>query len=503
MMSFILLLARGRIQRVLRLMLFPALAFVPACANLHPGNFPLNPGETRIQHQLSERGYGMFLHFGINTFNQTEWSDGTLPVSSYNPTQLDPDSWVRVAKEAGFRHIVLVTKHHDGFCLWDSAATDYDVASSPVKTDVVVAVAKACHKYGVQLGLYYSLWDRHEPSYNDQDPKKYVAYMRTQLTELLTRYGPVCEIWFDGGWAKKRSDWDIPGLYQLIHQLQPDCAVTVNHTIGVRTNANKIGQPKDFAEGDVIRYWPVDFRTKDPNFVRSDDSKFYTFDGKLHYLPFEHTICLSDRWNWFQKKDVVPARPVDELEEIFYWATANHNALLINVPPDQTGRQRDNEVQAVLQLADRLGIRGGNQPLPARGPNLLERAGVNPANAQAAVDTSLETSWRAAETNATLEITPAQAITFDRLSLVETADMKDLGDGFSQERHYRVQHFTIEALTKAGWQQIYEGHGIGSTLSLKVSRLTATKLRITIQAATGPVGFDNIGAYDSKDYRKR
>jgi alpha-L-fucosidase len=463
----------------------------------------VHPSDSRVQQRLSERGYGMFLHFGINTFNQTEWSDGKLPVSSYHPTQLEPDSWVRVAKEAGFRHVVLVTKHHDGFCLWDSAVTDYDVASSPVRTDVVAAVAKACRKYGVELGLYYSLWDRHEPSHQDKDPEEYVAYMRAQLTELLSHYGPVCEVWFDGGWAKKREDWNIPSLYQLIHQLQPDCAVTVNHTIGIGTNASKFAQPANYAEGDVIRFWPVDFRTKDPNFARSDDPKFYTFAGERHYLPFEHTVCLSDRWNWFQKKNVMPARPMDELEEIFYWGTANRNALLINVPPDQTGRLRENEVQAILQLADRLGIRGGRKPLPKRGPNLLERAAINPTNALAAVDTSIETSWRADKVPAVLEITPAQPVTFDRLTLVETADMKDLGDGFSQERRYRVQRFTIEARTHTGWRQIDAGEKIGSALALKIPRTTADQLRITVQAATGPVGFDHIGAYDSKDYGQR
>jgi alpha-L-fucosidase len=138
-----------------------------------------------------KRGYGMFIHFGINTFNETEWSDGTLPVSSYNPTALDCDQWIKAAKEAGFRYVILVTKHHDGFCLWNSQYTAYDVASSPVTTDVVGAVARACKKYGIELGLYYSLWDRHEPTHNNPDPGVYVQYMKHQLTELLTNYGPV------------------------------------------------------------------------------------------------------------------------------------------------------------------------------------------------------------------------------------------------------------------------------------------------------------------------
>ncbi len=132
------------------------------------------------QRNQIKRGYGMFIHFGINTFNEIEWSKGNLPASSYNPTNLDCDQWISTAKEAGFRYVILVTKHHDGFCLWDSKFTDYDVASSPVKTDIVAEVAKACKKYGIQLGLYYSLWDRHEPSYKNNND--YATYMKNQLT---------------------------------------------------------------------------------------------------------------------------------------------------------------------------------------------------------------------------------------------------------------------------------------------------------------------------------
>lgn len=130
-----------------------------------------------IQQQLQERGYGMFVHFGMNTFINQEWSEGVEPASTYNPTELDCDQWVRVARDAGFRYVLLVTKHHDGFCLWDSKYTDYDVASSPVKTDVVKEVSEACRKYGLKFAVYYSLWDRHEPSYKSKNFNKYVKYM--------------------------------------------------------------------------------------------------------------------------------------------------------------------------------------------------------------------------------------------------------------------------------------------------------------------------------------
>lgn len=143
------------------------------------------------------RKFGMFLHFGINTFNNTEWSDGKLPIESYRPTGIDADSWVKTAYAAGMNYVILITKHHDGFCLWDTHTTAYSVNYSPNKTDVVKAVSEACQKYGIKLGLYYSLWDRHKKCYKNDE--QYVQYMEKQLTELMDgRYGEVVELWFDG-----------------------------------------------------------------------------------------------------------------------------------------------------------------------------------------------------------------------------------------------------------------------------------------------------------------
>ena len=465
------------------------------------------------QREMIHRGYGMFIHFGLNTFNEVEWSDGKLPASSFNPTNLDCDQWIQTAKEAGFRHVILITKHHDGFCLWDSKFTDYDVASAPVKTDIVAEVAKACKKYGVKLGLYYSLWDRHEPTHADKDPAKYVAYMKNQLTELLTNYGDICELWFDGGWAKPDADWNIPEVYALIKKLQPGCQVSVNHTIalspanGAPAKAGKFKNPEDFAAGDKIRFWPVDFRTKDPNFVRADDPKEYTApDGQLHYLPFEHTICISDRFNWFQKKSVQPARTPDELEEMFYWCTANDNILVVNIPPDQTGRLRENEREAILTAADRLGIRGGTAPLPTAPIN--QAAGV-PAEADSvwgpnfdaakAVDGSLErTRWAAKDPVASLTLSPATPFHFDRIAIHEFSDKVELGDNFSTLRKYRVEAFTIDAYRDGTWTTIHTGTEIGAAKIIRFDhKLTAEKLRLSITQASKPASIHLITVSDS------
>jgi len=493
----------------MKIMQILALATVTHCTLLQgvsaaePPDVP-DPGQLA----LMERGYGMFIHFGINTFNEIEWSNGKLPASSYNPTALDVDQWIQTAREAGFRHVVLTTKHVDGFCLWDSNYTDYDVASSPVKTDIVAEVAKACKKYGVQLGIYYSLWDRHEPTHREKNSANYVTYVKNQLTELLTNYGPVCELWFDAAWEKADDDWRIPEVYDLIKKLQPDCQVTVNHTINIPgVEPRKAQLPEDMKLGDPIRYWPADFRTKDPNLVRADDPKQYARpDGTLHYLPFEHTICISDRWNWFQKRDILPARSPDELEELFYWCTSNGNALLVNLPPDQTGRIRENEREAIFKTADLLGIRGGNTPLP--NPFVNQAAGVaieadsilgDEYSADKAVDGSLErTRWAAKNNVATLTLSPSKPFVFDRIAIHEYAEMIDLGDMFSFLRKFRVKAFTIEALEDGAWRTIHEGTEIGASRVLRFpSKISAEKLRLNITEAGAPPSIYLITVSDS------
>jgi alpha-L-fucosidase len=302
---------------------------------------PISPSDkpNKTQQLLIDRGYGMFIHFGVNTFTDQEWSDGKILVEKYNPTKLDCDQWVRVARDAGFRYVLLTTKHHDGFCLWNSKFTDYDVASSPVKTDVVAEVSKACKKYGLKFAVYYSLWDRHEPLHNDPDPQKYVQYMKNQLTELLTNYGEVVELWFDGGWAKKQNDWGLDQLYTLVKRLQPNCAVGVNHTIVYEEGQRKFVIPDDMITDNkyYFQYFPGDFRLWDPQIAHLADKKQYLHNGQSYYMPFEHTICISKPWSWFQKSKPVPARSLDELEELFYWCTANQNALVIDIPPGPSG----------------------------------------------------------------------------------------------------------------------------------------------------------------------
>lgn len=472
-----------------------------ASQEIAPGNIP-----NQVQKAMQRRGYGMFIHFGPNTFADVEWSDGSIPVSQYNPTRLDPDQWVRVARDAGFRYVLLITKHHDGFCLWDSKYTDFDVASSPVKTDVVKAVSDACRKYGLDFAVYYSLWDRHEPSYRLEDKSKYIDFMCNQLTELLTNYGDVCELWFDGGWDRKVADWDLDRVYRHVKSIQPKCAVGVNHTIeltpGSRRNAHPDSMTVDNKYG--FQYFPSDFRLWDPKIANRHDKKQYVHDSKSYYMPFEHTICLSKAWTWFQKSDNCPVRDLDELEELFYWCTDNGNTLVVNVPPDKTGRIREHEADQVIALGRRLNLRRG-KPLPKEGSIISagapveassQKAGLRPGNV---TDGGIETRWEAGDTISSLTITLDPEKKFDKIAIFEYCDMSYGNDGFSTYRSNRITHYDIEVLRGGEWRCIYCGNEpMGDCKVIRLSRpCQAEKLRLNVRNATAPASICEINIIDT------
>lgn len=315
-------------------------------------------GPSPQQLKMIERKYGMFIHFGINTFHDMEWTDGTKPPSSYKPTTIDADQWVETAKNAGMKYIILISKHHDGFCLWDSKYTEYDVANSGNTTNVVDAAARACKKYDIGLGLYYSLWDRNRNGdVKDRTlDSSYNNYMINQINELIdiTReYTDIVEFWFDGGWEKENNRWPIYEIYQTIKARVPKCQVGVNWTIGLPEDPDYHAvYPENQKEGYPIRYFPSDFRLGDPYLPSENDPKIFTHEGKEYYLPWESTICISQRW-FYHTTDTI-FKSVDELAEIYKVATNQNNILILNCPPNRRGKIRERDVEILSELKDQL-----------------------------------------------------------------------------------------------------------------------------------------------------
>lgn len=467
-----------------------------------PGNQP-----SKVQRKLIERGYGMFIHFGPNTFLDMEWSEGTAPATVYAPTGLDCDQWVRVARDAGFRYVLLVTKHHDGFCLWDSKFTEYDVASSGRTTDVVGAVSQACKKYGLQFAVYYSLWDRHEPSYQSEDFSEYIKYMEGQLTELMSNYGEVCELWLDGAWDKQVDQWQIPRLYSLVKKLQPDCAIGVNHSVA-RVNDpqayfwDNLVLPDSCDRDDkyFLRVFPVDFRLWDPKIAPLYDKKQYLYDGQSYYMPFEHTICLSKSWNWFQKSKLMPVRDLDELEELFYWTTSNNNTLVVDLAPDQSGRIRDYEADRIIELGNRLGIKRG-KPLPRRKGKIISLDASTTASSEypsdsetyrsrCAVDGGMQTRWASVDgdINAWLVLDFKEQRSFNKIVIFEYQEQAYAEDNFTNLRKNRIQQYTIDIWQEGKWNPVYFGdEPMGDCKVIRLPRhYTSEKVRLNVIQATAP-----------------
>ncbi len=313
------------------------------------------PSEKPNKAQLKqiERKYGMFIHFGINTFHNEEWTDGSKPASSYNPSQIDALQWIRTAKDAGMKYVILVAKHHEGFCLWDSRYTEYDVANSGNKTNVIEAVAKACKKYDIGLGLYYSLWDRkvNADVENQKSDAAYNNYMLKQLDELIDivqKHTHIVEFWFDGSWVKPNYRWPIMDIYQTIKSREPECLIGINWSIGKPNNVDETAYPEEQQEGFPIRYFPSDFRLGDPRLPSDNDPKIFTHDSKNYYMSWESTICLSKRW--FYHTDDSTYKSIDELEKLYRQCTKNDNILILNCPPNREGKIREKDIELLKEL---------------------------------------------------------------------------------------------------------------------------------------------------------
>ena len=284
-----------------------------------------------------DRQLAIFCHFGVNTFNGLEWSDGSLPASSFAPTALDCGQWVRTAQEAGASHIILTAKHHDGFCLWPTATTDYSVVSSPWKDgkgDVVGDLAEACREAGIGLGIYLSPWDRHEASW-EHDHAAYDAMYLRQLTELCTNYGPLVELWFDGAGSETHPyDWD--SIMDVVEKLQPEAMIFNMGRPTIRWIGNEDGLATD------PLWYTVDGTAKS---IYTDDRE--GLPGGGWYLPPVCNFPIRRHWFW-QTDDLFTLKSLHHLQAIWYRSIGLGANMLLNLGPDRRGLFDDADCERLL-----------------------------------------------------------------------------------------------------------------------------------------------------------
>ncbi|MFD5213848.1 alpha-L-fucosidase [Microbacterium sp. NPDC058345] len=297
----------------------------------------LRPSAAQLAWQRA--GLGVFFHFGLNTFAGVEWSDGTLSPEIFDPTAFDADQWVDVAADLGAAYVVLTAKHHDGFCLWPTKTTDYSVASSPWRAgrgDVVAEVAAACRRRGIGFGVYLSPWDRHAPEYADADA--YDALYSAQLTELMTGYGDLTEVWFDGAGSDGRV-YDWPRYMRIVQQHQPDAMIFNMGAPTIRWVGNEDGLAAD----------PVEYVTD----ALALNQYVTGADALTEHIYAPPECDVSIRRGWFWHPDDEP-KSIAHLMAIYLQSVGMGAGLLLNLPPDVSGRIDAADAERVRELRAEL-----------------------------------------------------------------------------------------------------------------------------------------------------
>lgn len=443
----------------------------PSLPGAPAGVGPL-PSSLQIAYQRTE--LTAFMHFGLNTFDGTEYGDSAKDAPSlFNPTNLDASEWVNALKSAGFRQASLVAKHSTGFCLWPSAYTDYSVKNSPWKNgqgDVVKEFTDAMHAAGMRVGLWLSPWDQHYPSTSSD----YETYLRNLVTELLTSYGPVYEIQFDGYQAPTSLDWK--GIAQLAKQLQPDVLVWIG--------------PEIAATGADLRF----LGNQSGQATRSTSSVADVPNGGPSnvWYPAEAPVSVCPpNWFWHPDNTVISLK---SLQTIYFNTVGMNTTLALNVPPSTTG-QFDTPETSLLQdfgtwyasLYKTNLIRG--QPISA--DSTWENAGFDAAKVD---DDDVCTYWAAAsgKTSARLEVTPSSAITFKVISIREPLELGERTTGYHVE--IRQNGIWNKAPADASGNPI-KGTLIGQRQLWQLNSTMADALALVIDSAKAAPAIAEFGVY--------
>jgi len=316
---------------------------------------PLRPRPSPAQLAWQRDELALFLHFGVNTFTDREWGDGQEDPSIFSPSALDARQWARAARNAGARSLILTAKHHDGFCLWPTRTTTHSVSASPWRSgqgDVVQEFVDACRAEGLKAGLYLSPWDRNNPAYGDSP--KYNDLYCDQLTELLTRYGPITEVWFDGangeGPNGKRQIYDWPRFFRLVRQLQPNAIMFSDAGPDVRWCGNEKGIAGDpnwsTVNPDIVTFPGADGPGISDALQHGDPA------GTV-WRPAEVDVSIRPGWFYHPAEDG-QVRTVDNLESLYFSSVGRNGKLLLNVPPTRDGLLHPTDVERLASFRSNL-----------------------------------------------------------------------------------------------------------------------------------------------------
>ena len=406
------------------------------------------PVPTPAQLRWHREELALFVHFGINTFTDREWGDGGESPALFDPPALDARQWTRAARAAGARAMILTAKHHDGFCLWPSATTTHSVASSPWRGgagDVVAEFVAACRAEGLGAGVYLSPWDRHEPSYGDS-PRYNELYI-AQLTELLTRYGRLVEVWFDGangeGPNGKRQQYDWPRVFGTVRRLQPDAVIFSDAGPDVRWIGNEDGVAGETCWATIdpgAVPWPGYDAPGVRELLQRGDP------AGAAWRPGETDVSIRPGWFYHADQDA-KVRDAANLLELYFTSVGRNSKLLLNVPPTPDGRFHATDVRRLAEFGERRS-------------RLFAWDGA--AGAERRVDGD----------GRRIALAFSAPVTFDVVRLEEDI------------RHGQVvSAYRVEADIAGSWQTVSRGTTIGHRRLDRIAPVTTSSVRLIVEDA--------------------
>lgn len=449
------------------------------------------PSENQMRWQEME--YYTFVHLSVNTYTDMAWGFGNEDPKIFNPTNLDCRQWARIAKEAGMKGIILTAKHHSGFCLWPSKYTEYSVKNSPWKNgkgDIVREMADACKEYGLKLGIYLSPWDRNNPDYGKPE---YITYFRNQLKELLTNYGEIFEVWFDGanggdgyyGGANETrrinrdTYYDWVNTYKMVRELQPKIVIWNDN--GDRADLRWVGTEAGYV-GKTN--WSLLNATGK---VTEDMLRHGVEDGNS-WVPGEVNTSIRPEW-FYHKREDSKVKTLPELMTIYYNSIGRNGTLLLNFPIMPNGLIHQNDEKAVLDFAQEV--------KKVFAVNLAEKATVEASNTKGnnlnfkatnVIDNDKNSYWTTDDNvkSASLIISFDKPTSFNRFLVQEYIKLGQ-----------RVKSFKLEANINGTWKELATETTIGYKRILCFPTVETTKLRFTILDAKSSPLISNIGIYNA------
>ena len=497
----------------------------------------------RRQVEFQKLEFYSFVHFTVNTFTDREWGDGTESPSVFNPEKLDAEQWVRAVKSAGMKGLILTCKHHDGFCLWPSKYTAHTVAHSPYKNgcgDIVREVSEACRKYGIKFGVYLSPWDRNCPLYGQG--KAYDDFFINQLTELLTGYGPVFSVWFDGACGEgpngKKQYYDWERYYAKIRELQPDACISVCGP-DVRWCGNEAGDTR-IAEWSIVPERAKDSEIIAEKSQQSDDEEFrlrrvdardsdlgsreiLKNEDKLIWYPAEVNTSIRPGWFWHESEND-RVRSLEELIHIYYHSVGGNATFLLNIPPTREGLFHENDVKRLEELGRYLEAAFRNNLVESAELAAEDQLDTDTYSTSASISTSGSIPTPTSDGHPTTgsNLTPGNPDRHHDINTVRTDDYNtyfsadqgsttaaitakwdhpvNIGNIVIKENilfSQRVESFAVDVLEDGVYKEVYTGTVIGYKRIVPLDHVKTDSIRIRITDSRTEPTIAFLGIYEA------